>query len=370
MEKKIKIIQIIWGLERGGAELLLLNLCKGLLKKKYNIELKVIVYKRALELAPDFEKAGIEVICLDVFGKRFYIKIQKTFRLLKKLRPDIIHTHFTAVDPWALTAGLFAGVKYRYTTVHNIGKADSLRNKISRSITSRLANTIVAASHNARHYYIRNRFYPAGKLKVVYNCPSFSVKRISPKICPDITQVDCIKVVNIDNLRAEKGHIYLIRAMHLLHKFSSKYRLEIYGKDYKNYKSTLTNEVQRLSLTNTFFKNKTNDVPNILNSCHLLISSSIKEAFHMVVVEAMSLGVPFVVSDIPIHKELLKGVDQSVFSEQNNSDSIAHAVNNIITNSALYNKISNQIIERSRFFSVSNTVENYYNLYRSKGFLS
>ncbi len=166
---KKKIIQIIWGLQRGGAELLVLQICTGLIQKNNNIDLKVIVYKKALDLAPEFEKAGIEVICLDVFGKRFYKKIYLTYKLLKKLKPDIIHTHFTAVDHWALIAGFLAGIKHRFTTVHNIENVSSVKDNLFRIITSLLANKIIAVSHCAKKFYIKNKIYPAKKLDVIYN---------------------------------------------------------------------------------------------------------------------------------------------------------------------------------------------------------
>ena len=84
----------------------------------------------------------------------------------------------------------------------------------------------------------------------------------------------------------------------------------------------------------------------------------------MVVVEAMSLGLPIVASDIPAHKELLEGVDSAVFYTKDNPEELAQAVNNLITHPVLYNTISRQVAQRSKDFSTAKTVNNYYNLYR------
>ncbi len=152
--------------------------------------------------------------------------------------------------------------------------------------------------------------------------------------------------------------------MQILKEYSNKYQLEIYGKNYQDYKTILLNETNKLKLNNVIFKDETDDIPYILNNSHILIASSIKEAFHIVVVEAMSMGLPVIASDIPAHKELLEGVDPCVIVKQKTPKAIADAVNNIVTHPETYQKISEQVLERSKHFSISTTLKNYYNLYQ------
>ena len=262
MNKKIKIMYVITQLQRGGAEFLLLNICSGLLKKDKNIEIKVVSLLNKLDLACEFEKHGIEVIYLNVEHRRFPIKVYKLYKLMKKFKSDIVHSHLLNADRFAIIASSLASVKHRICTDHNVDLNVSRPEKLSRIISSLFAEKIIAVSHSARKFYVRNRIYQEKKIEVIHNCTGFLVKNMKTRYLSQ--RPDCIKLINIGNLRVQKGQIYLIQAMKILQKYPVKFQLEIYGSAIKDYDSVLKKEVSKLKLEDVFFKGATDDVQKAL----------------------------------------------------------------------------------------------------------
>lgn len=363
MNKKIKIMYVITQLQRGGAEFLLLNICSGLLKKDKNIEIKGVSLLNKLDLACEFEKHGIEVICLNVEHKRFPIKVYKLYKLIKKFKSDIVHSHLLNADRFAVIASLLAGVKHRTCTAHNIDLDVPRPEKLSRVICSILAEKIIAVSHSAKKFYIKNRIYPENKIEVIHNCPGFQIENIRPRYLSQ--RPYCIKLINIGSLRVQKGQIYLVQAMKILQKYPVKFQLEIYGRTIKDYDNVLKKEVSKLMLENVFFKGATDDVQRALKNSDILIASSLREAFHMVVLEAMSLGVPIVATKIPSHREILKNVDERMFVEPKDPEAIAKSVMILVENLDIYNKISQEVLKGAEKFSIEKAVDRYYNFYKN-----
>ena len=85
----------------------------------------------------------------------------------------------------------------------------------------------------------------------------------------------------------------------------------------------------------------------------------------MVVLEAMSLGVPIVATTIPPHREILKDVDERVFVEPKDPDAIAKSVMMLVENLDMYNKISQEVLKGAEKFTIEKTVDTYYNFYKN-----
>ncbi|MBL8029332.1 MAG: glycosyltransferase, partial [Fibrobacteres bacterium] len=129
MEKK-KNLQIITGLNRGGAENHLLELCAGL--KKNNFDVEVVVLRNILFLAPKFELIGVTVHCLAIAN---YLSLRGMFRLLRiiwRFRPDIVHAHLPPAELFAFLTKPFWKCSPRFViTKHLDGYfIDSLRLKL------------------------------------------------------------------------------------------------------------------------------------------------------------------------------------------------------------------------------------------------
>lgn len=363
MNTKMKIMQVITQLQRGGAELLLLNICSGLIQKDKNIEIKIISLLKNLDLAPEFEKFGIEVICVNSEFDRFFIKIYKIYKQIKKFNPVIVHSHLLNADRYAFIAAFLAGVKHRICTAHNMEPKISRPKKISRIVTSLLAKRIIAISNCAKEFHVKNRCYPEKKLEVISNCPGFTTDNIKPRSLQKMPEY--IKLLNIGKLMVQKGQLYLIHAMKELQASSYNIILEIYGKGKDHNELFLRNEVAKLKLENVFFKGVTENIKDVFMNHHIMITPSLWEGMPLTVLEAMSMGIPIIASDIPPHREVLLGVDSRIFIKPKDPKAIAKTVKMLIEDLSYYNKVSQQVLKCAERYTIPKTVDKYYNFYKS-----
>lgn len=362
MLKKNKIIYILPTLNRGGAELLVLQLCKGLKKKNSAIIIKIIVLYEKGVLSELFENNGIEVKTLLLRKVNGVKKIIKTWREINRFKPDVVHTHLLPADKIGLIAAFLCGVKYRISTAHNMEPTDRFPDKLARIVASVFSHNIIAVSNSARDFYIKKRFYPKRKIKVVYNAPGVDltyVGNINRKV------VSPIQVISIGKYAPQKGQIYLIRAMTELEKTGIDYRLSIFGSSLTDYKKKLNDEVNRLNLSNVFMYDATSKLQRVFERAHILVASSLWESFHMVLVEAMYTGIPIVATDIPPHREVLKGIDPCVFVPVKSSKAIAEKIQLLASNTTLYKKIESQMLKRAPYFSIDKMVDSHYTIYTS-----
>lgn len=362
----IRILFFINNLNVGGAETLLLKICNGLIEKENEYKIKVIIFENKKNLAPKFEELGIEVACLNAVEKGPIYKIVASFKEIKKFRPDIVHTHLLLSDRFGQIAALLAGVKIKLSTGHNMTPKKDFQRSITFFLTSRIANKIIVVSKSAKKFYIDNIKYPANKLIVIHNCPSFTSSNTSKKRKLNLKGLSkLVKCVNIGKYNRQKGQVFLIEAMKLLEDSPFNVRLDLYGEESEDYSEQLMEKCALLNLTNVHFRGVTDNVQKVLSESDIFIASSLWEGFHMAIVEAMSLGIPVIATDIPPHRELFEGVKEKLLVEPANSKAIAGAILQLLNKPPLYSRLSEQMIERAQFFSIGKTIKNYDNLYKS-----
>ena len=365
--KKIKILFLISTIDVGGAEVLLLNLCRGLLEKDKNFEIKVLTYFEGNALKSDFDKIGVQILCLNLPKassiQNICRKLLLTYYNIMKYKPDVVHTQLLDTDRYGQIASFFAGVKKRFCTVHNIEINETFGFRVTRYITGLFATKIIFVAKCAMDHYCLINSYPSKKCSVINNAPGFRDQNFLPKSFDPLKKN--IRIVNVARLHPQKGQYYLIKAMKLLENMSSyTFELELFGRDYEMYKSLLENELARSEIKNVFFKGVTNDVISVLKNADIFISSSIYEAAPLVILEAITVGIPIIATDIPPHREILESVkDYNLFVPVEDPVAISQAVINLVNNPKYYSEISERLICRSKDFSQEKLIDNYHNLY-------
>lgn len=170
-------------------------------------------------------------------------------------------------------------------------------------------------------------------------------------------------LIAIGKLRKYKGFDVLIKAMP---KIETTLKIIGSGEEEK----TLKNLVSTLNLNNkVLFENNLNDeqVMSELSKSKIFILPSINEAeaFGLVQLEALSLGIPV------INTKLKSGVpevsinDESGFTVKPNCpDSIASKINTLLKNEDLYSKFSENALKRSMKFNPDIVSKYYIKLYQ------
>lgn len=174
----------------------------------------------------DLLKLGVEVYVLNHTGKLSYLKnILKTRSIIKKHKPDIIHTSLPLGNIVGQSAALLCGIKNRVTTCENVSWAHDFKNKKQEWIdnyTFRKSKRIIATSEIAADYLRKNWNFDKLKLEVIYHGLKFSdydvtterVEALKKKLQIDNSKNLIVGV--IARFEFWKGHEYIIEAAKLL----------------------------------------------------------------------------------------------------------------------------------------------------------
>lgn len=296
--KRLKILHIIESLRMGGAEMLLVNTIKDL--DNYSHVLVVLGEPEDLK---NLVQPDTKYYRLDFKGpKNFFGTYLKLKKIVSKEQPDIIHAHLF----WAIILGRLVRKRTKFFfSLHGlIGQRTFRKNIFYRFLekfTISSSQHMIAVSETVYEDYIK--YIPfKGNISVIYNYIPDSFF-ISKKI--SYTIGDTLKIVTVGSLKAVKDHKTLIKAVALL---QDKYMLDIYG--YGETENKLRDLIGKLK-SNVFLKGVGNDIQNLLPQYDLFIMSSLSEGHSIALLEAMALGMPLILSDIPSFKEATE--DKAVF---------------------------------------------------------
>ena len=162
----IRLLLVIPTLVRGGAEKQLVLLAAGLPRDEFDVQVAVLTRTGPWEAA--LRQAGIPV---HVIGKRWKLDpfaYWRLRRLMKQLRPDIVHTWLFAANAYGRQAAWAAGVKH---IVAGERCVDPWKNGLQLSIDRVLARRterIVTNSSGVRDFYAGHGL-PADKFTIIPN---------------------------------------------------------------------------------------------------------------------------------------------------------------------------------------------------------
>ena len=167
MASKINILYVIFSLEIGGLEVLLLEFLKTLNRDKYNPS--VCTLSPGGSLINEFEKIDIPVYVIPKRQGIDYLLAFKLRRLIKDKQISIVHTHNSA--PWLYCSfaliGL-KGVRLIHTKHSNLASRKNLL-MLGEKIISNLTDRIIADSKDVERFMISRQNIDAVKIKTIFN---------------------------------------------------------------------------------------------------------------------------------------------------------------------------------------------------------
>lgn len=143
-----------------------------------------------------------------------------------------------------------------------------------------------------------------------------------------------LRLVSVSNLRLIKNIPYLVEALKLLPQ--EKVMLDIYGDG--PLRGEVEGLIKKYGLGNIHLKGKRTDIDVVLPQYDVFISPSTVEGFGIAVAEAMSVGLPVVISDIPVYREV--GSDKANYLNNTNPQTLASIIHSILNKEIQLNKQS------------------------------
>jgi glycosyltransferase involved in cell wall biosynthesis len=308
-KEKIKIVHIIAALNVGGTEMILYRLLPRMRKDRF--ENIVITLKEKGDLSEDFKSQNIRVY--NVGGMSGILRISAFIRLLKilrKINPDIIQGWLAHGNFVAQIASNF--LPYRLSTLWNIRytalpKAETKSSTLLiiklLSLLSSLPQKIIFNSKTGANDHIRMR-YRRNKSCIIPNgfdtelfLPS-EIKRKSVRAELNISE-EAILIGLVGRLDPLKDHSCFLKAGAKLLSNKRETFFLLAGREVDWQNRHLKQFIEKLGMSEkVFLLGERHDIPRITAALDIAACSSLAEGFPNVIGEAMSCGIPCVVTDV------------------------------------------------------------------------
>ncbi|WP_311763131.1 glycosyltransferase [Proteus terrae] len=286
----MKLLFIITGLGMGGAEVQLCNLVDEFQSKHNNKIIIITLTKDKVINIPNSKR--IKIINLNIEKKpiSFLFGLIKARAIIKKFKPDIVHSHMFHANIFSRILRLFCKIPILISTAHNKNEGGKLRMFLYR-ITDKLATISTNVSQEAVDSFILQKATTSKKMLTMFNGIDTTIFSFN-----EVVRKKKRAEINLDNetdlilavgrLTKAKDYPNLLHAFSKLN-LSKKNKLVIIGDGEE--KENLQQLAYDLKISkDIIWLGIRHDVQDWMSACDLFVLSSAWEGFGLVVAEAMA----------------------------------------------------------------------------------
>ena len=358
--KKTRIIHIITRLDKGGSAETTLQVVSLLNRERYEVFLahglslesnmgvmEQEVLARDLSLA---EKRGIRVFSIPSLLRRLSLKNDllaffSIYRLIKRIKPHIVHTHTSKAGVLGRLAACLARVPIIIHTPHGhvfhsyYGYIMTKIIVLVERILSLMTDKITALTDRERDEHLEQGVASIEKYVIIHSgvmlqqIMNTNIDVETGKKEFDIPQNSNVIGV-VGRLVPIKGHKYLVSAAKRIIKEFGNTVFVFVGDGYLE--ARLQRQAESLGVRkNIIFAGWRSDVIKILGLFDVLVLPSLNEGMGKVLIEGMALGKPIVASSVGGIIDLVKNGDNGILVPPRDSDALAEAILKLIRNKNL-----------------------------------
>ena len=378
MTKKKKILYIITQGSWGGAQRYIYDLSNNLgmnykiyvaTGKKNNNDLQNKLAKN-----PNITFIELKHLIRPINPIHDLMAIREIRKLLKKIKPDVVHLNSTKAGLIGSLANINKKCKVIYT-VHGwvFNEKLSIIKKwlytFIEKYTAKLKNKIVVLSKNDLEDGLKIKINK-NKLKIIpLGIKSVENKlnkqqarqKLSEIIKKDFTDNDLI-FLTIANFYKTKGLEFLIRSAKEIVKTNPKANFVIIG-DGKQ-KKELTDLIQKSNLQNNIWlTGQIKNAGTLLPSADLFLLTSLKEGLPYVVLEAINYEIPIIATDVGGISTVITNKKSGILIPPENVDKITEVVTDYINNPATFNSYADNAKNNIANFSLDKMLTETKTLY-------
>lgn len=358
MNKKVKIFQIIPNLILGGAEIMVENLANALDKDKFDISI-VSLYDYSSTITERLDNKNIQIYYL---GKKkgFDVKIiYKLYKLFKREKPDVIHTHLYAM-PYTTIAAILSNVPKRIHTIHSIASKEVgiLKRRINYFFYKFCNVTPVSISPTVRDSVIEEYKLLENQVPMIYNGIDFK------KCIPIDTYVreNCnLSIIHVGSFKEAKNHLDLIESFIIVREKNQNVILKLIGVG--DLEKIIKQRVKEAGLEDCVeFLGSKSDVFPYLSKADIFILPSLWEGMPLSLIEAMGTGLPILATCVGGIPDVIQN-NVSGLLVNTDKHEIARAILKLIDDCRLRERIGRVAKLESQRFSSQEMARNYEQLY-------
>ena len=328
----MRILYVIDSLGIGGAETLLLALVTEAVKRGHEVH---VAYFTQGGLGPYIAAHAASVTRLGVRGLKDPRVLWRACRLIRRLRPDVVHTHLTKSDLVGQMAARLCGIPVRILTLHNTDpwRKNRFLSAVYRLATQGVGTAIAVSSEVARFTETTHGVAP-DRLRVIRN--AVDTARFAPvdHTAPDRPFTAAV----IGRLQPQKDHATFLHAVRIIKDRHPAARFKIIGDG--PLLGQLRDMAAALGLGETVvFTGNLPDMPAVMGDLDAVVLSSAWEGLPMVLLEAMSCGKAVVATAVGEVPAVVKDGENGLLVPARAPEALAEAILSLVTAPELANRL-------------------------------
>jgi glycosyltransferase involved in cell wall biosynthesis len=317
----LKIAHIVDSMEMGGAEKLTATMCR-LQRDRGHIASVHCLYVVGV-LGEDLQAEGFEVILHR--PRSFFLLMLSLYRAFRRSRPDVVHCHNATAAIFAALPARLAGVKTVIATRHGLVKPPYLlRRELKFALASRSCDWIVGVCEGTRDNLLAAPFAARDRIIHIYNGASPADFRAVPQPKNGFT------LLYVGRLAPLKDLATLLHAVALTRSHHPNVQLWIVGDGPLDFSLRKLSDELGLKKCVTFFGQQP-DVSPFLLAADLFVSSSVTEGLPVSLLEAMSAGLPALVTDVGGMGEIARLTGAVTLVPSSSPEDMARALCNAVS---------------------------------------
>ena len=284
----MNIAHVVDSMEMGGAEKLTATFCR--LQRDRGHTASVHCLYEVGVLGEVLRAEGFEVILQR--PSAFFHLMRCLYKTFKRSRPDVVHCHNATAAIIAAFPARLAGVKTVIVTRHGLVKPPyQIRRELKFALASRWCDWVVGVCEGTRANLLAAPFAARDRIIHIYNGALPADLRAVPRPKSGFT------LLHVGRLAPTKDHATLLRAVALTRLHHPNVQLWMIGDGPLEVSLRKLSDELGLNECVTFFGEQA-DVSPFLLAADLFVISSVTEGLPVSLLEAMSVGLPAVVTDV------------------------------------------------------------------------
>jgi glycosyltransferase involved in cell wall biosynthesis len=361
--KVFKVCHIISGDLWAGAEVVTYNLFKGLLKHQ-DIESSTIVLNEG-RLSEEIRGLGIPVYVVNEREKSFLSLVSSIREVIRKMRPDVIHSHRYKENILAYIASRTKNGIRLISTQHGMpevyGEKKNLRHRSISSMNffllSKCFHAVVAVSRDIQGILVTEYGFQNDRIRMIHNGIEI------PKDPPAGREKGVFVIGSSGRLFPVKDYPLMVEVAKEVLKRIEEARFELIGDGPEMVKITAL--VKRYGLEKSFLLRGFEDsTSSFYSGIDIYLNTSVHEGIPMSVLEAMSHGIPVIAPKVGGLMEIIDEGVNGYLVEGRNAKDFAKRCVSLHENDMLRRRMGSAAQRKvASEFSMEHMAQRYYNLY-------
>ncbi|MCL6572368.1 MAG: glycosyltransferase [Bacillus sp. (in: Bacteria)] len=303
-----RVLHIVSGLERGGAETLIMNVYRNIDRTQVQFDFIVHLARKG-DYEDEIIKMGGKIYKIPSLGQLGAFSYTKELAKIMRSFPYIaVHSHTDYQGGFSALAAKICGIENRICHSHsnNWPKGNGVKArftlKILKILIKLFATSYCSCSKEAAQFLFGENMIAKSKVNILKNGIDLSqYSSIDPNskrsVIDEFYLHGDVKIIgHVGHFSDSKNHMFILNVLKKLLEKDNRFVALLVGEG--PLKSQIEMEGIRLGISEYVrFLGVRTDIPRLMKSFDVFLFPSIFEGFGIVVLEAQSAGTPCVVSD-------------------------------------------------------------------------